>query len=79
MKDVQPSDFCVTTDVALGQKGLETTAIKHPLCCLTLWHLGGFRDFRKKMPERTWLCTGISPLLYGLRTWSKRQKTWQVF
>ena len=26
-----------------------------------------------------WLCMGISPLLFGLRTWSKRQKTWQVF
>jgi len=31
------------------------------------------------MPKRMWLCVGISPLLYGLRTWSKRQKTRQVF
>jgi len=34
---------------------------------------------KKKMPKHTWLCTGISPLLYGLRTWSKCQKTRQVF
>jgi len=27
MKDVRPSDFCVTTDVALGQKNLETPAL----------------------------------------------------
>jgi len=26
-----------------------------------------------------WLCTGISLLLFRLRTGSKRQKTWQVF
>jgi len=32
----------------------------------------------KKQLIHTWLCTGISPLLYGLRTWSKRQKTQQV-
>jgi len=35
--------------------------------------------FWKKTPKRTWLCAGISPLLYGLRTWSKPQKTRQVF
>ena len=45
----------------------------------TLWHPGGFGDFRKKTPKRTWLCAGISPVLYGLRTRSKRQKTRQVF
>ena len=28
MKDVRPSDFCVTTDVALGQKSLETSGVK---------------------------------------------------
>jgi len=32
----------------------------------------------KKQLIRTWLCTGISPLLYGLWTWSKCQKTRQV-
>jgi len=37
------------------------------------------RIFEKKTPKRTWLCAGISPLLYGLRTRSKRQKTRQVF
>jgi len=36
----------------------------------------GFSE-EKKMPKRTWLWAGISPLLYGLRTWSKRQKTWK--
>jgi len=46
---------------------------------LTLWHPGGFQDFRKKTPNCKWLCAGISLLLYGLRTWSKRQKTRQVF
>jgi len=25
--------------------------------------------FRKKTPDRTWLCAGISPLLYRSRTW----------
>jgi len=35
--------------------------------------------FGKKTPTRTWLCARISPLLFGLRTWSKRQKTRQVF
>ena len=41
---------------------------------------GCFRRFsEKKTPKRTWLCTEISPLLFGLRTWSKCQKTWQVF
>jgi len=46
---------------------------------LTLWHLAAFGDFRKKTPKRAWLFAGISPLLYGLRTWSKRQKMRQVF
>jgi len=46
---------------------------------LTLWGPAAFGDLKKnKAPKRTWLCTGISPLLYGLRTWSKRQKTRQV-
>jgi len=40
---------------------------------------GCFRGFSEKTPKRTWLCAGISPLLFGLRTWSKRQKTRQVF
>jgi len=34
---------------------------------------GCFWGFSKKIPKRTWLCTVISPLLFGLRTWSKRQ------
>jgi len=33
---------------------------------------------KKKQLDRTWLCAGISPLLYGLRTWSKCQKTQQI-
>jgi len=32
----------------------------------------------KKQLIRTWLCAGISPLLYGLWTWSKCQKMRQV-
>jgi len=32
----------------------------------------------KKQLGRTWLCAGISPLLYGLRTWSKCQTMRQV-
>jgi len=39
---------------------------------LTLWRPAAFGDFREKTPKRTWLCAWISPLLYGLRTWSKR-------
>jgi len=46
---------------------------------LPLWCPAAFEDFRKKMLKRMWLCAGISPLLYGLRAWSKRQKTRQVF
>jgi len=46
---------------------------------MTLWRPAAFEDFRKKTPKRTWLCAGISLLLYGLRTWSKHQKTRQVF
>jgi len=46
---------------------------------LTLWLLAAFEDFRKKTFKRTCLCAGISPLLYRLRTWSKCQKTRQVF
>jgi len=33
----------------------------------------------EKTPKRTWLCAGVTPLLYGLRTWLKCQKTRQVF
>jgi len=46
---------------------------------LILWRPAAFGDFRKKNAKHTWLCVGISPLLFGLRTWSKCQKTWQVF
>ena len=36
---------------------------------LTLWCLAAFRDFLKKNPpKRTWLCAGISPLLFELRS-----------
>jgi len=42
-------------------------------------HKTKLRIFAKKTSKRTWLCMGISPLLYGLRIWSKRQKTRQVF
>jgi len=41
----------------------------------------GYRHFlntlavHKKIADCTWLCVGISPLLYGLRAWSKRQTT----
>jgi len=30
---------------------------------LTLWCPAALGDFQKKRPKRTWLCTGISPLL----------------
>jgi len=42
---------------------------------------GCFWGFSKKTttPKHTWLYTGISPDWLVLRTWSKRQKTWQVF
>jgi len=46
---------------------------------LTLWRPAAFEDIRKKTPKRTWLCAEKSFLLYGLRTWSKRQKMQQVF
>jgi len=46
---------------------------------LILWPPAAFGDFRKKTPKHMWLCAGISPLLFGLRTWSKHQKTRQVF
>jgi len=37
-----------------------------------------FQGFSERNPhKRTWLCVGISLLLFKLR--SKRQKTWQVF
>jgi len=39
---------------------------------------GLIQAVHKKQLDRTWLCAGISPLLYGLRTWLKYQKTWQV-
>jgi len=41
---------------------------------LTLWHPAAFGVFEKKRRNTLWLCTGISPLLFGSRTWSKRQK-----
>jgi len=41
---------------------------------------GCFRGFSdKNSPECMWLCAGISLLLYRSRTWSKHQKTQQVF
>jgi len=40
---------------------------------------GWKRGFSKKIPKRTWLCAGISLVLLVLRTWSKCQKTRQVF
>jgi len=47
-----------------------------PTNFLPLWRPVAFGDFRKKTPPKcTWLCVGISPLLFGLRTWL----TWQVF
>jgi len=39
---------------------------------------GLIQAVRKKQLDRTWLCVGISLLLFGLRTWSKCQKTQQV-
>ena len=33
---------------------------------------------RRKQLDHTWLCAGISPLMYRLRIWSKCQKTQQV-
>jgi len=36
---------------------------------------GLIQAVRKKQLDRTWLCAGISPLLYGLRTWLMCQKT----
>jgi len=52
---------------------------ENSLRCLALRRLAIFEDFRKKMPTCTWHCAGIYLLLYGLRTWLKRQKTRQVF
>jgi len=46
---------------------------------LTLGRPAAFGDFRKKTPKHTWLCAGVSPLLYELQTWLNHQKTWQVF
>jgi len=39
---------------------------------------GLIQAVRKKQLGSMWLCAGISPLLYGLRTWSKCQKTQHV-
>jgi len=47
--------------------------------CLNTLASGCFRGFSEKTLKRTWLCAGISPFLFGLRTWSKRQMTRQVF
>jgi len=35
---------------------------------LTLWRPTAFRNFRKKMPQRTWLCAGIYSVWYALQT-----------
>jgi len=48
-------------------------------CMVNTLGSGCFRGIWRKTPKCMWLCAGISPLLYGLQTWSKRQKTWQVF
>jgi len=48
--------------------------------CYNSLSSGCFRGFsKKKALKRTWLCARISPLLFGLRTWSKCQKMRQVF
>jgi len=60
------------------RKPIKDSADFYLVSFLTLWHPAAFGDFRKKTPKHTWLCVGISLLLYGLRTWSKRQKTRQV-
>jgi len=44
----------------------------------TRWCQHGFEDFRKKMPKRTWLCVGISPVWYAQQP-GKSQKTREVF
>ena len=45
-------------------------SITHAIVGFTLAS-GWIRGFSgKKTPKRTWLCAGISPLLFGLRTWS---------
>jgi len=44
---------------------------------LALARVWGFSG--KKTPKCTWRCAGISPLWFGLRTWSKHQKMRQVF
>jgi len=61
-----------------AQEFLWSSKCYWPVKSLTLWHSAAFGDFWKKTPKRTWLCAGISPLLYGLQTWSKRQKTRQA-
>ena len=74
--------FKITSIGCTWHESALTQAIT-PYCALTFINpilcSYAFGDFRKKTPKRTWLCAGISPLLYGLRTWSKRQKTQQVF
>ena len=40
---------------------------------------GHFWGFPKKTQKHTGFCVGISPVLQVLRTWSKYQKTLQVF
>jgi len=35
--------------------------------------------FEIKPQNRMWLCLGISLVQQALQTWSKAQKTWQVF
>jgi len=64
-------DFCCTTAFRVAAFSVE---IVNTLAS------GCFRGFsEKKLPKRMWLCAGISPLLFGLWTWSKGQKTRQVF
>jgi len=66
---------CKTSKARLGDS-TQTSTTDY----LTAWHLGGFGHFRKKtLPNRTWLCASTSQLLFGLRTWSKHQKTRQVY
>jgi len=63
--------FCCFADITSLKAGPEQRLI------VFVCFFAAFEDFRKKTLKRTWFCTGISPLLYGLWTWLKRQKTQQ--